>query len=64
MTETLIKEFETGEGKAGEVKIFHPTKMTADELASMIREGVDGVAQKDETAESAKLKARIIVIPS
>ena len=61
LTEELIKEFETGEGKAGEVKIFHPAKMTADELASMIREGVDGVAQKDETAESAKLKARIIV---
>ena len=61
LTEDLIKEFETGEGKAGEVKIFHPAKMTAEELASMIREGVDGVAQKGETAESAKLKARIIV---
>ena len=57
----LILEFETGEGKAGEVKIFHPTKMNAEELASMIREGVDGVAQKGETAAEAKLKARIIV---
>ena len=57
----LIGEFETGEGKAGEVKIFHPTKMNAEELASMIREGVDGVAQKGETAAAAKLKARIIV---
>ncbi|MDP7050438.1 MAG: secretin N-terminal domain-containing protein, partial [Verrucomicrobiota bacterium] len=63
LTEELIKEFETGEGKAGEVKIFHPAKMTAEELASMIREGVDGVAQKGETAASAKLKARIIVDP-
>ena len=57
----LILEFETGEGKAGEVRIFHPTKMNAEELASMIREGVDGVAQKGETAAEAKLKARIIV---
>ena len=61
LAEELIQEFETGEGKAGEVKIFHPTKMNAEELASMIREGVDGVAQKDETAAEAKLKARIIV---
>ena len=57
----LILEFETGEGKAGEVKIFHPTKMNAEELASMIREGVNGVAQEGETAAAAKLKARIIV---
>ena len=57
----LILEFETGEGKAGEVKIFHPTKMNAEELASMIREGVNGVAQEGETAAAAKLKARLIV---
>ena len=35
--------------------------MTAEELAVMIREGINGVAQTDETPESAKLKARIIV---
>ena len=61
LASTLLMQFETGEGKAGDVKIFHPAKMTAEELASMIREGVEGVAQKGDTSEPAKLKARIIV---
>ncbi|HAH98135.1 MAG TPA: hypothetical protein DCO70_02295, partial [Verrucomicrobiales bacterium] len=61
LAESLVTEFETGEGKAGEVKIFHPSKMTAEELAAMIRTGIDGVAEKGESSESAKLKARIIV---
>ncbi len=61
LAESLISQFEMGEGKAGEVKIFHPAKMTAEELAVMIREGIDGVAQTGESPESAKLKARIIV---
>ena len=61
LASTLLLQFETGEGKAGDVKIFHPAKMTAEELAAMIREGVEGVAQKGDTSESAKLKARIIV---
>ena len=61
LASTLLMQFETGEGKAGDVKIFHPAKMTAEELASMIREGVEGVAQKGDTSDAAKLKARIIV---
>ncbi|MDE2714822.1 MAG: hypothetical protein OSB74_10710, partial [Verrucomicrobiota bacterium] len=61
LAESLISQFEMGEGKAGEVKIFHPAKMTAEELAVMIREGINGVAQTGEPLESAKLKARIIV---
>ncbi|MDP6891920.1 MAG: secretin N-terminal domain-containing protein [Verrucomicrobiota bacterium] len=61
LASTLLLQFETGEGKAGDVKIFHPAKLTAEELAAMIREGVEGVAQKGDTSESAKLKARIIV---
>ena len=58
---SLLLQFETGDAKAGDVKIFHPAKMSAEELAVMIREGVEGVAQKGESPDSAKLKARIIV---
>ena len=42
LAESLISQFEMGEGKAGEVKIFHPAKMTAEELAVMIRGGING----------------------
>ncbi len=57
----LLLQFEVGDGRAGEVKIFFPSKVDADDLAEMIRDGVEGVAGKGEPSETAKLKARIIV---
>ena len=57
----LLLQFEVGDGRAGEVKIFLPSKVDADDLAEMIRDGVEGVAGKGESSETAKLKARIIV---
>ena len=57
----LLLQFEVGDGRAGEVKIFLPSKVDADDLAEMIRDGVEGVAGKGEPSETAKLKARIIV---
>ncbi len=62
LAEELIKRFEDKEGAhAGEVKIFYPQTLKADELARMVREAVPGVAAPNESAATSATKARLII---
>ncbi len=62
LAEELIGKFEDKEGgAAGDVRIYFPQMMRAEELAQMIREAIPGVAAPKETAASAATKARLIV---
>ncbi|MCI0744967.1 MAG: hypothetical protein L0Y58_06135, partial [Verrucomicrobia subdivision 3 bacterium] len=61
LAEDLISRFEDKEGpQAGDVRIYFPETIKADELATMIRQAVPGVAAPNETAASAATKARVI----
>jgi len=59
LAEELITRFEDKEG-AGDVRIYFPQAIKADDLATMIRQAVAGVAGPNETAASAATKARLI----
>jgi len=62
LAETLIKRFEDQSGsRVGEVRIFFPRTISAQELARMVREAIPGVAEEREPSASAATKARLIV---
>src|SRR5688572_23661085 len=61
LAEDLISRFEDKEGpNAGDVRIYYPQTIKADELATTIRQAIPGVAAQGETAASAATKARVI----
>jgi type II secretory pathway component GspD/PulD (secretin) len=60
LAEELINKFETKDGPGGDVRIYFPQTIKAEELANVIRQAVPGVAAPGETAGAAATKARII----
>ncbi len=73
LAEELIQRFEDESGsRAGEVKIFYPRRVKAEDLARMIREAIPGVADPSNAGQprrgrapneepSNSLEARVIV---
>jgi type II secretion system protein D len=62
LAEELISKFEDKEGgSAGDVRIYFPQLNKAEELATMIRQAIPGIAAPNDTAASAATKARLIV---
>jgi type II secretory pathway component GspD/PulD (secretin) len=62
LAESLIKQFEDKSGvKAGDVKIFYPQSMPAQELARMLHQAMPSVANEGETGPAAATKARLVV---
>lgn len=60
LAEELIAKFE-GQGSGGDVRIYYPQTIKPEELASMIRQAVPGVAAVNEAATgAAATKARLI----
>ena len=60
LAEELITKFDQREGPAGDVRIYYPTSMKAEELANIIRQAIPGVAEPKETGSTAATKARVI----
>ena len=60
LAEELITKFEQREGPAGDVRIYFPQTIKADELAVIIRQAIPGVAAPTETAATSATKARVI----
>src|SRR6185295_3169709 len=60
LAEELINKFEQKDGPGGDVRIYYPQSIRPDELASMLRQAVPGIAAPGETAATAATKARLI----
>ncbi|MSU60844.1 MAG: hypothetical protein EXS31_00360 [Pedosphaera sp.] len=60
LAEELINKFEQKEGPGGDVRIYYPQTIKAEDLANVIRQAVPGVAAPGETAAAAATKARVI----
>ena len=60
LAEELVNKFEQKDGTGGDVRIYYPQSIKADELASLIRQAVPGVAAPGEAASAAATKARVI----
>ncbi len=60
LSDELVKRFEDGGGGAGDVRIYTPELVPAEELATMIRQAIPGVASPGETGSAAATKARVI----
>lgn len=60
LAEELINKFEQKDGVGGDVRIYYPQSLKAEELASMIRQAIPGVAQPNDTSPASATKARII----
>ena len=60
LAEELISKFEEKDGVGGDVRIYYPQSIKAEELAAMIRQAIPGVAQPNETAANSATKARVI----
>ena len=56
----MINKFEQKDGVGGDVRIYYPQLIKAEELANMIRQAIPGVAQPNESSSSSSTKARII----
>ncbi|HKX60742.1 MAG TPA: secretin N-terminal domain-containing protein, partial [Verrucomicrobiae bacterium] len=61
LAEELINKFEQKDGPGGDVRIYYPQTIKAEELANVIRQAIPGVAAPNETAGAAATKARLIV---
>ncbi len=59
LAEELINKFEQ-KGGSGDVRIYQPQTIKAEELANMIRQAIPGVAGPNENGTSAATKARVI----
>ena len=59
LAEELINKFEQ-KGGSGDVRIYQPQTIKADELANMIRQAIPGVAGPNESGSAAATKARLI----
>ena len=60
LADELIGRFEDGGNGAGDVRIYTPEVIKAEELANMIRQAIPGVAAPNETGSAAATKARVI----
>ncbi len=60
LAEELINKFEQKDGPGGDVRIYFPQSIKADELANVIRQAIPGVAAPGDTAANAATKARVI----
>jgi len=60
LADELIGRFEDGGTGAGDVRIYTPEVIKAEELANMIRQAIPGVAAPNETGSAAATKARVI----
>ena len=60
LAEELISKFEDKDGAGGDVRIYYPQTIKADELASMIRQAIPGVAEPNESSAASSTKARVI----
>ncbi|MFZ9854892.1 MAG: secretin N-terminal domain-containing protein [Limisphaerales bacterium] len=60
LAEELINKFEQKDGASGDVRIYSPQTIKAEELANMIRQAIPGVAAPGETGSAAATKARVI----
>ena len=60
LAEELINKFEQKDGPGGDVRIYFPQSIKADELANLIRQAIPGVAAPNETAANSSTKARVI----
>ena len=60
LADELVNKFEQKEGSGGDVRIYYPQSIKADELANLIRQAVPGVAAPGEAASAAATKARVI----
>ncbi|NDA69204.1 MAG: hypothetical protein EBY09_21680, partial [Verrucomicrobia bacterium] len=60
LAEELIAKFEQRDGPAGDVRIYMLQSTKAEELATIIRQAIPGVAEPKETGSAAATKARVI----
>ena len=60
LADELISRFEDGNAGAGDVRIYTPQALKAEDLAAMIRQAIPGVAAPNETGSAAATKARVI----
>jgi len=60
LAEEMINKFEQKDGPGGDVRIYFPQSIKADELANIIRQAIPGVAAATETGATAATKARVI----
>ncbi len=60
LADELVNKFEQKEGGGGDVRIYYPQSIKAEELANLIRQAIPGVAAPNETAAAAATKARVI----
>ncbi|HAM70471.1 MAG TPA: hypothetical protein DCM86_02380, partial [Verrucomicrobiales bacterium] len=60
LAEELINKFEQKDGPGGDVRIYYPQTIKSEELASLLRQAVPGIASPGETAGAAATKARLI----
>lgn len=60
LAEEMVNKFEQKDGPGGDVRIYFPQTIKADELANVIRQAIPGVAGPNETAAAAATKARVI----
>ncbi len=60
LAEEMINKFEQKDGPGGDVRIYFPQTIKAEELANVIRQAIPGVAAANETGTSAATKARVI----
>ena len=60
LAEELINRFEQKDGGGGDVRIYYPQTIKAEELANLLRQAVPGIASQGEQAGNAATKARLI----
>jgi type II secretion system protein D len=60
LADELISRFEDSNTGAGDVRIYTPQVIKAEELATMIRQAIPGVAAPNESGSAAATKARVI----
>ena len=60
LAEELISKFEDKNGAGGDVRIYYPQTIKAEDLANMIRQAIPGVAEPNEPAATSSTKARVI----
>jgi type II secretion system protein D len=64
LAEELINKFEDKDCSGGDVRIYYPQSIKAEDLAGMIRQAIPGVAAPNESSTSSSTKARVIADPS
>ena len=60
LADELVNRFEQKDGTAGDVRIYYPQTIKAEELANIIRQAIPGVAAPNEPAATSATKARVM----